>query len=371
MVPGLFANIAIFPLIISAILSFIAVPAVIKIAIYFGLVDDPRIRPHPAHVETRVIPRAGGLAIFFGIILGVLIFIPFSKEFMGILLGVFMLVVVGIIDDKKDVHPYIRLGVNLVAASLIVFGGASLRYITNPINGTILHLDTFRLTINLLGFPVILLLSDVLTIVWLVWAMNMVGWSTGVDGQMPGFVAITAIVIGILSFRQLTMNNFPAWTGTALAFITAGAYLGFLPWNFYPQKIMPGYGGKAMAGYLLGTLAILNSAKFGTALLVLGLPAIDAIYVLTSRIFSGKNPTQPGRNHLHHRLLDAGWGRRKVALFYWAVSAILGLVALNVTSQQKFFTALVVAVVVAAIILWLKLSTTFLGKRDPDSGLKI
>lgn len=366
----LFRNIALLPFLVAALLVCISIPAVIQIANYFGLVDDPKKRPHPAHTESRVIPRAGGLAIFMGTLIATVIFIPFAKGIFGIMLGGLLLTFVGILDDKKDVPPYIRIGVNIMAACLAVAGGAGLGFITNPLDGTVLRFDTLRWSFEFLGPHSILPIADILAIGWLVWSMNMIGWSTGVDGQMPGFVVITAVIIGLLSFSQISIENFPAWTGTTLAFITAGAYLGFLPWNFFPQKIMPGYGGKALAGYLLGTLAILSSVKFGTALLVLAVPAIDSIYVGLSRIFKGQNPMLGGRNHLQHRLLDAGWAKWQIALFYWSVSGILGVIALNVNSRQKFFTVLVVAVVLLGTIIWLKLSSTSLKRQDPGSGLK-
>lgn len=368
---SLLKNIGFLPFLMAALLTFISVPAVLQVAKYFDLVDDPKKRPHPAHTETRVIPRAGGLALYFGIFLAAAIFIPFAKGIVGILLGAGLLVFVGLIDDRRDVHPYIRLGINVLAAMLAVAGGAGISFITNPVSGGVIHLDTIRWSFNFLGQHSILPVADILAIIWLTWAMNIVGWSTGIDGQMPGFVTISAFVIGLLSFSQISIENFPAWTGTALAFITAGAYLGFLPWNFFPQKIMPGYGGKALAGYLLGTLAILTTAKLGTAILVLGIPIIDAVFVFISRLLAFRNPVMATRTHLHHRLLNAGWGKRKIALFYWGVSAILGIVALTVNPKQKIFVVLVVAMSVAGMILWLKLSTSFFGKSDPGNGLKI
>lgn len=312
---ALFRNIALLPLFVAGLLTYISVPAVISFAKYFGLVDDPSKRVHPAHTETRVIPRAGGLAIFLGIVAATVIFIPFAKGIVGILLGAGLLTLVGLIDDYHDVHPYIRLGVNILAACLAVAGGAGVSFITNPLTGSILHFDTIRWSFELMGSHSILPIADLLAIIWLVWTMNMVGWSGGVDGQMPGFVTIAAVTIGLLSFSQISIENFPAWTGTALAFITAGAYLGFLPWNFFPQKIMPGYGGKSMAGYLLGTLAILSSAKVGTAILVLGIPLIDAVYVKVGQVLQRKNPTTGARSFLHHRLLDAGWARGELPCF--------------------------------------------------------
>lgn len=367
---SLLRNIGFLPLLAAAVITFISVPAVIQIANYLGLVDDPSKRPHPAHTESRIIPRAGGIALFFGVAVATAIFIPFAKGIAGIILGAGLLMAVGLIDDKRDVHPYVRFGINIAAALLAVAGGAGIGFITNPISGGVIHFDTIRLSFNFLGPHSILPVADLLAIIWLVWTMNIVGWSSGVDGQMPGFVAISAFVIGILSFSQISIENFPAWTGTALAFITAGAYLGFIPWNFYPQRIMPGYGGKALAGFLLGTLAILTTAKVGTAILVLGVPLIDSVYVVVSRLMARRNPIWGSRNHLHHRLLDAGWSKRQVALFYWGVSAILGVVALTLSARGKFFTVFMLAVIVLMLILWLKLSTTSFAKSDRDNGLR-
>lgn len=366
----LFRNIAFFPWVTAAFLTAISVPSVIQVAKYFGLVDDPSKRSHPAHTESRILPRAGGLAIYFGLVITTAIFIPFAKGIAGILLGGGLLVFIGIIDDKKDVNPYIRLAVNVLAATLAVAGGAGIGFITNPMTGGVIHFDTIRWSFSFLGPHSILPVADLLAILWITWAINMVGWSGGVDGQMPGFVTIAALAIGILSFNQISLENFPAWTGSTLAFVTSGCYFGFLLWNKFPQKILPGYSAKALAGFLLATLAILNSAKLGTALLVLGVPAVDAIYVLISRLFSRKNPTQAGRSHLHHRLLDAGWSKSKIALFYWVVSGILSIVALTVNARQKFFAGLAVGVAILAIILWLKLYTSFLKRSAFDSGSK-
>ncbi|MDO8515525.1 MAG: MraY family glycosyltransferase [bacterium] len=365
---GFLKNVAIMPFLTAAFLVAAATPAIISIAKYFNLVDDPLKRRHPAHTEERIIPRAGGLAIFLGFLAAVSLFIPFSKGVVGILLGALLLVVVGLIDDYRDVHPYIRLGVNFLAALLAVSGGAGISFLSNPLTGGVINFDAWRVSFNFIGPHSFLPIADFLAVVWIVWTMNMVGWSGGVDGQMPGFVTISAIVIGLLSFTQLTVSNFPAWTGTTLAFITAGAYLGFLVYNFYPQKIMPGYGGKSLAGYLLATLAILSTAKLGTAILVLGVPVIDAIFVKTGQIFSGKNPTSGSRNFLHHRLLDAGWSKRRIALFYWGLSAILGAVALILNARQKVYIFVLLGVVLAMVIIWLRFYTTWLKPQESDNG---
>jgi UDP-GlcNAc:undecaprenyl-phosphate GlcNAc-1-phosphate transferase len=354
------------PFLASFFISLIATPVVIKIANYWGLVDDPKKRKHPAHTEERIVPRAGGLAIFLGIAVAVGIFLPFSKQLAGIMMGSLIVVVVGILDDKFDLDPYFRLVTNIVAALIVVGSGIGISYITNPFGG-IIYFDYYRITFNLFGSHSIVFLADLLAILWIVWCMNMVNWSKGVDGQMPGFVGISAIVLGLLSFR-FTMIDLQQWIVATLAFITAGAYLGFLPFNFYPQKIMPGYGGGALAGFMLSVLAIASGGKVATALLVLGIPFLDAGYTILRRLLQKRSPFWGDRGHLHHKLLDLGWGKRRIALFYWLLSVILGLIALNLTSRAKIFVIIFMALALGGILLWLSLLLPSLRREDQDSG---
>ncbi len=368
--PGFIKNIVAWPFATAFFLTFIAVPAVISLANYLYLVDNPKVRPHAAHTEERVIPRAGGLAILFGLLAAIFLFIPFSKQMVGIVSGAVVLVIIGLIDDYRDTNPYVRLfGANLIAALLAVGAGAGIPYITNPFGGVI-HLDTLRITVNFLGQHSFLPLADLASVVWIVWVMNMVGWSGGVDGQLPGFVGIAAFFIGILSLGQIGVDNFPYWTVAALSFITAGAYFGFLPWNFYPQKIMPGYGGKALAGFLLAVISVLSVTKIGTAILVLGVPMIDAVYVMIGRILKHQSPVWDSRTHLHHKLLDIGWSKRRVALFYWVVSAILGAAALILNGRQKFFAFVFLAVTFLMVVLWLSLYSHWRAPSGFGNGSK-
>jgi len=275
--------------------------------------------------------------------------------------------VVGLFDDRHDVNPYLRLTTNAIAALIMVGAGAGIPYITNPLTGGIIHLDTLRVTFSFFGPHSILVWADLLAFAWILWTMNIIGWSAGVDGQMPGFIAIGALTLGLLSLR-FTLIDPNQQSITLFAFIVAGTFTGFTPWNFYPQKIMPGYGGKTLAGFLLALLGILSYGKLGTALLVLGIPMIDALYTLIRRIGSNKSPVQADRGHLHHRLLDLGWGKRRIALFYWGVSAILGVIALTVTSQQKLFTLLLLAAGIGAFLIWVQFFTQFSKPQDPDNG---
>lgn len=357
----------IVPFVIAMLTTLVVTPFVIGLARKLNLVDNPKTRYHPAHTHTGIIPRAGGLAILIGLIVAAVLYIPMTKLYTGMLIAAILLVIVGLVDDYQDVNPYIRLATNAIAALIMVGAGAGIPYITNPLTGGIIHLDTFRITFSFFGTHSILVWADLLAFVWILWTMNIVGWSAGVDGQMPGFVAIAALTLGLLSLR-FTLKDPSQEAVTVLAFIVTGTFLGFLPWNFYPQKIMPGYGGKTLAGFLLALLGILSYGKLGTALLVLGVPTIDAVYTLLRRVGTKKSPVAADRGHLHHRLLNIGWGKRRIALFYWGVSAILGVIALTVTSQQKVFALLLLAAGIGAFLIWVQFFTQFSEPQDPDNG---
>lgn len=356
----------IFAILTAFTATVITVPFVITIARKYGLVDDATKRPHPAHTHTGIIPRAGGLALLVGLLVAGIAYLPLTKLYISAYISAFLLVAVGLLDDRKDVSPYIRLCTNALAALIVIAGGAGIPYITNPFGGVI-PLDTWRITFDFFGQHSILVWADLVAFIWIMWTMNIIGWSAGVDGQMPGFVAISAFVLGLLSLRYSITdpNQVP---GTMLAFITSGMFIGFIPWNFFPQQIMPGYGGKTLAGFLLALLGILSYGKFGTALLVLGVPMLDAVYTLARR-FTKRTPlVSADRKHLHHELLSLGWGKRRIALFYWGVSAILGALALAVNSTQKLFVLLVLAIMFVGFLVWVNFFSQFSKPRDPDNG---
>lgn len=351
---------------VSAACVVFITPLVILFAKKLHLIDEPGVRIHPATTHTGSIPRAGGLAIFLGIVLPIIFFIPLSVQTIGILAALCILTIIGILDDYRDINPYIRLATNTVAVLCIIGVGIGIPYVTNPFGG-IIPLDTIRVSFSFYGDHSFLIWADIFAFFWIMWTMHIVGWSAGVDGQMPGFVAIAAAVLGLLALRFPALNASQE-LAASLAFILSGAFAGFIPWNFYPQKIMPGYSGKMIAGILLAVLGILSYGKVGTALLVLGIPTIDAVYTLLRRIGQKKSPVWADRGHLHHKLLELGWGKRKIALFYWGVSAILGAVALTVTSKQKLFVFLLVGVLFIGFLLWLHFFTPSSKQQGHDNG---
>lgn len=326
----------------AALVSYLLTFPTIALAKKFHLVTDSRIRNHPAHTHVGIIPRAGGLPIYLSILLISMIFLPISKIVFGILIASFFLIVLGLFDDAYDLSPYLRFVVNIFISALVIAFGLGIPYISNPFGGVI-RLDFWQIPINFFGVHYIWIIADLLAIIWLTWSTNMINWSKGIDGQLPGFVAITAIFLGLLS-QRFTSHDISASSVTILSFIVAGAYFGFLPHNYYPQKIMPGYGGGALAGFLLGILSILSFGKVGTAVLILSIPLIDAFYTMFRRLKNRHSPFRADWGHFHHRLLEIGWGKRRVAWFYWLISLILGIASLFLKGVEKLLAFTTIAI---------------------------
>ncbi len=353
---------------LSSLLAFLFTPLIIKIYRRFGWLDDPSGKKHPKVIHRYPVPRGGGLVIFLAIFLSSLFFLPTDKHLWAILLGLLMLAVIGFFDDLFDLNPYLRLFLGFLACLCVVGGGIGIPFITNPLGG-IIRLDQPQLSIFLFGkVRHLWLLADLFAVIWLLACMNFVNWAKGVDGQLPGIVVIASVTVGIASFRYSA--DITQWPVAVLAFITAGAYFGFLPFNFYPQKIMPGYGGGTIAGFMLAVLSILATTKVGTAIMVLSLPLVDAFFVVLYRLFTGRSPVWGDAQHLHHHLLRAGWSKRKVAIFYWLTTLILGILALSLSSRGKLYTIMMLMVILGSFLIWIKFLKQFSSQLDQSNGLK-
>lgn len=351
------------PGILSFLVTALVTPLVIKFAGWLGVIDDPKKRSHPAHLHDKPTPRGGGIPIFAGILVASLFFLPLEQRLVSILLGAAILVFVGFLDDRKDIHPYLRLVAQFLAAGVVVAAGIGIAFVNNPVGPGIIDLSHPRIVFELGGEQrSIWILSALFGFLWIVALTNFVSWSSGVDGQLSGFSGIAASVIALLSLKFSA--DITQWPVTILASAVAGAFFGFLPYHKFPQKIMPGEGGEKLAGFMLAVLSILSTTKVGTLFVVLALPLLDAFFAITRRVASGRNPIWGDRGHFHHRLLDAGWSKKHVAYFYWAASAFLGMLALNLSAQAKFYTIVGAGLFLGGLILWL---STF-GQSSKQPG---
>ena len=337
-------------ILISAGISFILTPFIRNFFISKNWIENPKEKNKKTHNATALssVPRGGGIPIFIAVLVTSLIFLPLDKHLTGIIIASFITLVIGLFDDVKDISPRIRIIFNIISALVIVSFGIGIAFISNPFGG-IIDLSFLKINFNFFGQHSIWIISDFLAIFWIIWCMNIVGWATGVEGQLPGFVSISAFFIGLLAIGYST--DITQWPVVILAGAVCGSYLGFLPFNFFPQSIMPGYSGKSLGGLLLAVLAILSGAKLATLIFLLFIPMLDAVYTIIRRLINKKPIYLGDGKHFHHQLLKAGWSRPYVAIFYWVISLILGIISLFLNSQQKFYFFLSLSFLIFALFI--------------------
>ncbi len=359
------AAITALPFFISLVLSLVITPLTIWLLTKWGLVIDPKKTPHPAHIHKQPVPKGGGAAIFLAVFLTLALFLKFDKHLMAITLAAAITVVVGLIDDVRGMNPYLRLSINFLAVGIIVASGIGIAFVSNPFGG-IIDLSQLRWGFDFLGkHHEIWILADIFALLWIPILMNAINWSSGVDGQISGVVAIAALALGIISLNYSA--DIAQWPVATLAFALSGAFVGLTIFHFYPQKIMPGYSATSLAGLLLGVISILATAKVGTVLVVLGVPLIDFGYLIIKRIMAGKSPVWGDRNHLHHKLLDMGWGKRRIALFYWLITVTLAVAAVKFEARSKLLIMIGLVISMLLFVLW-QYSSHYSKPSAQDNG---
>src|SRR5579884_761088 len=284
-------------------------PAVGSAARYLRLVD----RPSEGERARSSVPRLGGLALFLGVIVPSVAFLPLSGAMRGIVLGAAVATTVGAIDDFRRLVWWQKLGGQLLAAAIPTGFGVYVQRFTFPVVGV--H-DLPREV----GLP--------LTVLGIVAVMNMVNFLDGLDGLAAGVCAISGATFCVI---ELDYARIPA---AVLAAIVCGASLGFLRHNFYPARIFMGDSGALLLGYTLATVSVqglLKTAALATLvlpLLVLAVPVLDTSFVVAKRLKSGQPVYVADARHLHHRFMRIGFSQRRAVVHLWAWCGTLALAAL-------------------------------------------
>ena len=336
-------------LLVATIVSLISTPVVRSLAFRVGAVDVPkdgrRMHSHP-------IPRMWGLAIFFGFLLSVLLFLPLSQQLRGMLLGTVIIVILGIFDDIYSLPAKPKFLVQVVAALVAVMAGNRIFFLSN-IN--IFSSEPFW-ELGWLSIPI--------SVLWVVGITNAVNLIDGLDGLACGVSTISSMTLLVIA---LTVSEPEV---AILMAALSGASLGFLPYNLNPAKIFMGDTGSTFLGFVLATVSIQGLFKFYTIIsfavpfLMLGLPIFDTCFAILRRVSKGQSPMSPDRGHIHHRLIDMGFSQKQAVAVLYVISAILGLSAVVLTTSgvvkaMLFLLALCTAGAVAA--------TLFLGQSNTRS----
>lgn len=320
-------------------LAFALTPLAARLGQRWGLADQPGgRRRHP-----RPTPRTGGLALYLAFTATVVLtqFLPVPRFDMpnelvrlrGLLVGGAIVFVYGLVDDRWGIDARLQLLIQLAACSVAIGHLIFIEYIFSPLDNQRVDFAPW--------------FTAVFSLFWLVGMTNTVNWLDGLDGLASGVTAIASLVLFANAAFALGQTSV-----SLLPLALAGTCLGFLPWNFHPARVFMG-SGALFLGFTLGCLSIIGGAKAAAVLLVMAVPIMDVAWLIVSRLRRGQSPLLGGRDHLHFRLVDAGYSQRAIVLGYYVFCAALGGLTLLVSSRLYKLIALVVLGVLAASVMGL------------------
>lgn len=272
--------------------------------------------------------RLGGIALWGGF-LGALWLddrLAITPSLLVLVTGASAATLVGLLDDMRPLHWRWQLLTQILLGALLYGAGMTIEWV---------HLGDGQI-IDFSWWPGLALL---VTLAWVVLVMNALNWIDGVDGLMGGVLMVVYLTIFLLSLQPEV--NQP--TVALLASMFLGATLAFSVCNWFPAAILAGTSGATFAGFVVAALSLYAGTKVATALLVLGIPILDAGAVIVSRLFHGKSPFLPDKQHFHHILIEFGWSSREVALFYTFLASIMSLLALTTHLLEKILVMVMVA----------------------------
>ncbi len=320
---------------VSFLLSLVITPIIRNIFKYFNLTD----RPGKRKLHHRDIPSSGGIAIYISIIvtIGILYFfniafrdLLFSYNFLqkvlsGIIIGSTIILLLGVIDDRKSLNPLTKLLVQIIVILITIEYGIKIVGIKIPLIKTYILLPIF--------------FSILVTTIWMVVFINSINLIDGIDGLAAGVVAIGSIVFFIVTFLQInkqlsiTVTRELILVGI-LCLSLGGAVLGFLRYNFPPSTVFMGDTGSMLIGYFLGTVTILGILKLTATIsifipiLIIAFPILETLFTAIRRLKMKKSLFQPDKDHIHHRLLAYGYSAKQIVIGVYIFSSILGIGAI-------------------------------------------
>ncbi len=321
------------------LVSFLITVFLIVLGIYLGkkIKWDGRISSR--HIHRAGVKRLGGMVMVAAFNLAILLNkdLVITPELYGVMAASLVLLLVGVWDDIRELYWKVQFFFQVALAVIVFIMGVRIYFVTNPLTGGILNLDS--------GIGVVF--SIALVISWIILMINSMNWLDGIDGLSGGITFIGAFTIFFLSLRP-EVNQPPM---AILSIIVAGAALGFLIFNFNPSRILAGTSGSMFMGFILAVLAIFAGTKIATSIMVMAIPVIDCIWVIGERIKNKKSIFKPDKMHLHHKLLELGWSQKKIAFYFYGVTSLIAVVALNTRFIGKTITLLAAAAIMAVFLL--------------------
>lgn len=326
------------------LISFFSAPILRKLAIQWQIVDKPAVRK----LQAIPVPLLGGVAVYLGLIAGIILFPLCDKAIGSIFLASALIFIVSVIDDKRELSATLRILVQLVAASILIASGLRISFLPSGI-----FFDAIEIFI---------------TIAWILGITNAFNYLDGIDGLCAGIGAISSLFF----FAILFFSGQHAYAVLPLSLV--GACLGFMPHNFKKDKMFLGDSGSMLIGFVSSAIALLGDwaskdiIRITVPILILGVPIFDMTFTTIMRYKERKIRTviqwfeYAGRDHFHHYLMDLGLHQFGAAFFIFAVNISMGISALIIAKSDRIGFA-ILTIIKGGIMFGLVAVLMVLGRR--------
>lgn len=293
---------------ITFIISLVTVPLVKKIANHVGALDIPNERK----VHKKPMPRMGGLAIYFAFLIGYILFGQISVKMISVLIGSFIIILTGIMDDIKPISAKTKLIGQILASLVVVFYGD---IILKDISAFGIYID-----FGIFAYPI--------TILFIISCINCLNLIDGLDGLAAGISSIFFLTVGIITFIRGEFG-----LPYELTFILLGASLGFLVHNFNPASIFMGDTGSMFLGFIIAVITLLGfknvmMSSIIIPLLILAIPILDTLFAIIRRKLKGESISKPDKFHIHHQLLNRNFSQKATVLIIYAINVLFSLASI-------------------------------------------
>lgn len=318
-------------------------PFIRKLAIQINAVDKPRGR----HLHKKITPKLGGVAIFCGFLLGYMIFGVHSVIMNSVLIGSFIIILTGVIDDIVELKPRDKFIGQLASALVITFYG---HLLINDISAFGIYLE-----FGILSYP--------LTIFFILGAINCINLIDGLDGLAGGISSIYFLTIGIICAIQGQFG-----LEFVLTFVMFGSTIGFLVHNFYPASIFAGDSGSMFLGFIISVIALLGFKNVTLTsliipLLILAIPILDVLFAIIRRTLKGESPFQADRFHIHYQLLNRNFSTVQTVIIIYIIDILFASASIVYILKDRVLGYFIYGLLLIIVVLFVLKTNVLFDKK--------
>jgi UDP-GlcNAc:undecaprenyl-phosphate GlcNAc-1-phosphate transferase len=360
---------------ISFLATFLVTPIIGKLAWTLGATYKPGKKRRDKNfdnpkkaIHKQETPNLGGLAVTLPAFIITLLSFEINNFTGPILLALSILMIGSVLDDLYNLDARIQFSYQILAALVIVFSIVDLSHI-GIIDKEILDLSAYTLQFNIFKFPISLVLpGDIFLFLWLLLCLNSVKWVGGSPGLLESYAGVIFALIFIIGVR--TVSDFTS----TLSISMSASLLAFLFYAIPPEKIMSGSSGKSVYGFMLALLALVSDAKLSTSIMLLGLPVLDAIFVLVRRIIKHKPKSIKqlmqinDTTHLHHKLLELKLTRLQVLFVESSIALLFGSIAIATTGAMRYFAVILTIAIILLLIVFINRRAHKKGEKESEKS---